>query len=139
MYFLEFCHLQGQIGFGSSCYQVLPEVVPFDVADGMCEIRKGHLVALSSAEENGRVASWLNTVSKDPFWIGLTDQEERKASPQLLGGVNGTNRELLGEGGQNQREATQQFTWTNGEHVEFVNWGTGQPSKTRNSNLPADE
>ncbi|MCD8015632.1 MAG: hypothetical protein LUG99_21220 [Lachnospiraceae bacterium] len=79
----------------------------WEEAKKYCETLGGHLVTITSQEEQDAVFDYVQSVADDEdIWIGLTDAD--------------------GEGNWNY--------WVTGEEVTYTNWGTGEPDNLGEQN-----
>ncbi len=86
--------------FGDNLYMMYHDVVDtWEEAKAFCEEMGGHLVTISSKEENDAVFSYLKSTGMRNAYIGLSDTE------------------TLGE-----------YKWVTGESVDFINWNNGDPN-----------
>ncbi|MCD7828152.1 MAG: dockerin type I domain-containing protein [Clostridiales bacterium] len=76
--------------------------------EAYCESLGGHLVTITSEEENDFVTSLITAYSGGYFWIGFTDKDS--------------------EGN---------WVWVTGETVTYTNWGTGEPDNKGNQDYGA--
>jgi len=67
-------------------------------AESACSDLGGHLVAISSQQEDQRVTELQAAVGGNPVWIGLNDLDQESS-----------------------------WEWTTGEPVTYTNWAPGQP------------
>lgn len=86
------------------CYEFVPGSLPWASAESDCVAWGGHLVSISSADEQAFVSTIVDDEVSDAAmppgaWIGLG-----KAS------------------------ASAPYAWTDGEPLSFTNWATGSPT-----------
>ena len=84
--------------FDSSLYYISNETDSWSNAYLNCQINGGNLVSISNESENSFVS---NLIANEPFWIGLTDQNQE--------GV---------------------FVWVDGTIFDFEKWAPNEPSNT---------
>ncbi|MHC4201291.1 MAG: protein kinase domain-containing protein [Planctomycetota bacterium] len=87
----------GAASFGGHRYKLYKKKIGWPAANAFCEKQGGHLVTITSKEENDFVTGLARQADKD-VWIGLTDERE--------------------EG---------KWRWITGEEVVLLFWGGGQP------------
>ena len=86
------------MNYGEHSYACFDNADTWETAEKLCEYLGGHLVVISSREEQDAVWAFINANNCESVFIGLSDTEE--------------------EGN---------WQWVTGEPVEFTNWSTGQP------------
>jgi hypothetical protein len=92
-------------------YFISKFVADWAPAEATCEDSHGHLVAITSKEENDMVKSARTLVGKD-VWIGLYYQWDRTSK---------------------DRSKDKKWTeWVTGEKVTYTNWTSGRPDYTPN-------
>lgn len=96
-------------------FNVVTQRWTFEQSRRMAWLRGGHLVTITSPEENQFIISHVLGTNDLPTWIGLTDdkaygghESHGLANPQTNGWV-----------------------WITGELVNFTFWNTGSPDQTR--------
>ena len=87
--------------FNGHSYMVYNSYLSWQQAKEYCESQGGHLVTITTKEEQDYLESLLRTsgINNKNYWIGITDQAE--------------------EGNWSQ--------WITGEAVTYENWGTNEP------------
>ncbi|MEE8469258.1 MAG: transglutaminase domain-containing protein [Planctomycetota bacterium] len=89
--------------FGSNVYYVFDHAMPWFAAKKYCELLGGHLVTITSTEEQAFVQGLPLALNKGHrFWIGFADLD------------------CAGRG-----------EWVTGEDVTFLNWARGHPDTTK--------
>ncbi|MCD7773994.1 MAG: leucine-rich repeat protein [Clostridiales bacterium] len=89
--------------FNGNYYLVYDSYITWEEAKANCEALGGHLVTITSEEENTFVTSLISSYSSSlDFWIGITDKDN--------------------EGNWS--------TWITGETVTYTNWGSGEPDSS---------
>ena len=101
--------------FGNHAYEFIAGAFSFDEADAAAQARTfngvaGHLVAITSAEENAFVLGLIASVQHS-VWIGATDRDDEGVWRWVTG-----ERFWQGNG-----------AGTVGPDVLYANWGAGQP------------
>ncbi len=81
-----------------SSYQVFTEDISWDAAEQKCTDMGGHLVAINDEEEFNKVCELLNGTNAKYAWVGC------------------------------YRSSSGNFTWTNGDSIEYYNWAANEPS-----------
>ncbi len=87
-----------EVVFNGHRYQLIEEKLSWEEAQAKCEAMGGHLVTISSAEENQAVQSLASSGGQAYVWLGCND--------------------LVAEG---------TFLWVTGESSAYSNWAPGQP------------
>ena len=90
--------------YNSHSYAVYSVGKTWSDAKKWCESKGGHLVTITSAEEQAFAAKLVSDKKKNWYWIGATDER-----------VEGTWR------------------WVTGEKVEYANWSEGEPNNWRDN------
>ncbi len=90
-----------RVEFNGHYYQVFDESLDWFEAKKRCEALGGHLVTITSEEEQGIINKLLSKNTKDDYWIGATDEEH--------------------EG---------EWKWITGEEFIYTNWHTNEPNNT---------
>ena len=83
-----------------STYQVFNEDISWDAAEQKCKDMGGHLVAINDEEEFNKVCELLNGTNAKYAWVGC------------------------------YRSSSGNFTWTNGDSIDYYNWAPNEPSVT---------
>ncbi|MCD7827165.1 MAG: leucine-rich repeat protein [Clostridiales bacterium] len=88
------------VEFNGNYYFVYENALTWEEAEEYCESLGGHLVAITSEEENTFVTSLISSYSSaEDFYIGITDKDND----------------------------SDWSTWVTGEAVTYTNWGIGEP------------
>jgi hypothetical protein len=102
------------------CYQAVLRGLSWSDAETACETVGGHLVTISSAEENAFVFSLVS--SNDAFWY-------------LDGVGNGLGPWLGGYQEPGSQEPDGGWKWVTGEAFSYTNWETDQPDNVHGASL----
>lgn len=87
---------------GGHTYQLFDESMTFDKAKAYCEDKGGHLVTITSAQEQKVVRNLIKKGKKNNYWLGA------------------------------QKDADGKFTsWVTGEEMEYTNFASRQPDNYR--------
>ena len=54
-------------------YEVYSDIVDWQTAKRICELKGGHLIVVDSKGENDYIVSQINGLTNDRYWMGLTD------------------------------------------------------------------
>lgn len=84
--------------YNGHSYKVYSDSMTWSEASSMCISNGGHLVTITSIEENEFLAGLVATGSKSTYWIGLTDSKDEGS-----------------------------FCWVTDEKFSFSAWDEGQP------------
>ncbi len=86
--------------YNGHIYQLIDKGLTWNEAKDYCEIRGGHLVTITSSEEQQFIESILQDTGKNSYWLGATDEETEGL-----------------------------WQWITGEEWDYVYWdvGEGQP------------
>lgn len=90
-----------RVEFNGHYYQVFDEGLDWFAAKTRCEEMGGHLVTITSAEEQDFVSNLIKCGNRINYWLGGTDEDTE--------GV---------------------WKWVSGEPFEYDNWHTGEPSNS---------
>jgi hypothetical protein len=90
--------------FGGHFYAAVDNRATWAGAKEYCERRGGHLVTISSKEENDFVLALADGMEKQEAWIGLTDERKEGA-----------------------------WEWVTGEPGGYTSWSTGEPNNAGGS------
>lgn len=90
-----------RVEFNGHYYQVFDEGLDWFAAKTRCEEMGGHLVTITSAEEQDFVSNLIKCGNRINYWLGGTDEDTE--------GV---------------------WKWVSGELFEYDNWHTGEPSNS---------
>lgn len=91
------------IHYGDSYYELYNLTMPWTEAKKQCEAMGGHLVTITSQEENDIIAQLTSYGGRYAYWIGITDE--------IIEGA---------------------WRTVNGEAVPYENWADGQPNNQNN-------
>ena len=80
-------------------YEVYSNIVDWHTAYNLCKQKGGHLVTISSSDENSAIINSIKGLSNDRYWIGITD---------------------VGSEGE--------WNWVTGEAGAYSNWNSGEPN-----------
>ena len=88
-----------------SNYEIIDEGMSWQEAENYCESQGGHLVVISSNEEQAQVEALLKEKEsvKNTYWIGM------------------------------RRNSSNDFGWVTGEESDFANWTVGTPNNSDGS------
>lgn len=95
--------LDGTSTYNGHSYKLFDVPMTWDDAKQYCESQGGHLVTITSADEQQFVSSLASHSSKKNIWLGATKNSDGK------------------------------YSWVTGEPAQFSNWGDGEPSNYNNS------
>lgn len=86
--------------WGNSTYEAYVDAATWAEAEAFCEAQGGHLITITSEEENSKITEWINGAGlyNDWYWTGLLDAAQ-----------------------------TDHWQWVNGEEFSYYNWADGQP------------
>ncbi len=87
------------ISYDGNYYKAFEESLDWFEAKARCEEMGGHLMTVTSSEEQNIIADLLNNSPRDNYWLGATDTE-----------VEG------------------EWKWITGEPFEYTNWNAGEPN-----------
>ncbi len=90
--------------YNGHIYSVYNDSLSWTNAEAFCENLGGHLVTITSEEEQTMVSNLINGGLKNLYWIGMSDAE-----------TEGT------------------WKWVTGETVSYTNWGGSEPSGSSTS------
>lgn len=90
-----------RVEFNGHYYQVFDESLDWFAAKAKCEELGGHLVTITSKEEQEFIDKLLVDKTKSNYWLGATDEE-----------VEGN------------------WEWITGEDFKYTNWNINEPSNT---------
>ena len=85
--------------YNGHTYKVIDDKYMWHDAKMICEAMGGHLVTVTSADENNFIYGLIKEYTNEYYHIGGTDETD--------------------EG---------QFTWVTGENMNYVNWDSGEPN-----------
>ncbi len=91
--------------FNGHIYALYDYELSWSFARDLCQNMGGHLVTITSPEENEFVASMINKGSKEAYWLGALDYVNYPTE-------NG------------------EYRWVTDEPFEYTNWYTGEPSRS---------
>lgn len=94
------CPNGASVGPNLHCYWYLPEARSWSAASDTCASQNGHLVTLTTIEENG----FIGTLVQTDVWIGATD-----GKPEGEAGVGS-------------------YGWITGEPFAYKAWASGEPN-----------
>ena len=86
-------------------YALYDGEMSWDLAQSLCEMENGHLVTITSTEENTVVKSLLEAGAGDGYWIGARNDD-----------IN--NYEIAGK----------EYRWVTGEAFSYSDWFAGEPN-----------
>ena len=87
-----------KVSYNGHDYQLIDQSMDWSSAEQYCESLGGHLVTITSADEQQFVSNLASNSSKKNIWLGAVKNADGK------------------------------FAWVTGEHAQFSNWSTGEPS-----------
>lgn len=90
-----------KVEFNGHYYQVFDEGLDWFEAKSKCEELGGHLVTITSQEEQDFVNDYVKNGNRINYWLGATDEK-----------VEG------------------EWEWVSGESFEYENWHSGEPSNS---------
>ena len=93
------CTLEKTFDYNGHRYEVYTNAVDWQTAKRFCEQKGGHLVAITSAEENNIIKSNVKDLSNERYWLGLTDIDLQS-----------------------------KWKWITGESLSYKNWSSGEPN-----------
>ncbi len=95
--------LEGASAYNGHSYKLFDVAMSWNEAEKYCESQGGHLVTITSADEQQFVSSIASHSSKKNVWLGATKNSDGK------------------------------YAWVTGEPAQFSNWSDGEPSNYNNS------
>lgn len=93
------CSLEKTFDYNGHRYEVYTNNVDWQTAKRFCEQKGGHLVTITSANENNAIKSNVNGLSNERYWLGLTDIDLQST-----------------------------WKWITGESFSYKNWTSGEPN-----------
>lgn len=93
---------ENTVQWNDHVYQLFDEAIDWHAAKEKCESLGGHLVTITSKEENDFIVEQISKGSSLYYWLGATDEE-----------VEGT------------------WKWVTEEEWDYTNWREGQPDNTK--------
>ncbi len=91
--------LSDAVEFNGHYYKLYDESLTWQEAKDACEQAGGHLVTITSQEEQDFISGHLQGAAKRSYWIGLSDEEEND-----------------------------NWTWVTGEPFSYSNWARNEPN-----------
>lgn len=95
--------LEGTSTYNGHSYKLFDISMNWHDAKEYCESQGGHLVTITSADEQQFVSTMASHSSKKNIWLGATKNSDGK------------------------------YSWVSGEPAQFSNWSKGEPSNYNNS------
>ncbi|MDO4618411.1 MAG: lectin-like protein [Clostridia bacterium] len=92
--------------FDGHIYELYDESMTWEDAKEYCEIVGGHLVTITSEEEQGFIENFIQKGDKNVYWMGLSE----------IGSEN-------------------DWEWTTYEGYDYENWGQGEPNNRGNESF----
>lgn len=93
------CSLEKAFDYNGHRYEVYNNSVDWQTAKRICEQKGGHLVTITSSEENNAVKNNTQGLTNERYWLGLTDISLQS-----------------------------KWKWTTGEPLSYKNWSSGEPN-----------
>lgn len=95
------CNLEKSFDYNGHRYEVYSNTVDWQTAKRFCEQKGGHLITITSANENNAVKNNVKGLTNERYWLGLTDI-------------------LL----------QSKWKWITDETFSYKNWSSGEPNNT---------
>ena len=96
-----FCTLEKTFDYNGHRYEVYTNAVDWQTAKRFCEQKGGHLVTITSANENNTIKNNVNGLSNERYWLGLSDIDLQS-----------------------------KWKWITGESFSYKNWSSGEPNNS---------
>lgn len=96
-----YCNLEKTFDYNDHRYEVYSNSVDWQTAKHFCEQKGGHLVTITSTDENNVIKNNVRDLSNDRYWLGLTDISLQS-----------------------------KWKWITDEPFSFKNWSNGEPNNT---------
>lgn len=93
------CSLEKAFDYNGHRYEVYNNSVDWQTAKRICEQKGGHLVTITSSEENNAVKNNTQDLTNERYWLGLTDISLQS-----------------------------KWKWTTEEPLSYKNWSSGEPN-----------
>ncbi|XP_052774130.1 low affinity immunoglobulin epsilon Fc receptor-like [Mya arenaria] len=94
----------GWLTHGQECYHFSHDAEPYLLARSACQLLKGSLVVIETAEENAFITSQIQNLQSGSYWMDLNDLQEEGS-----------------------------WLWqATGTAPEYTNWMPGEPNNTGN-------
>ena len=93
------CTLEKTFDYNGHRYEVYTNAVDWQTAKRFCEQKGGHLVTITSSDENNTIKNNVNGLTNTIYWLGLTDIDLQS-----------------------------KWKWITGESFSYNNWTSGEPN-----------